>query len=82
MNLEEWIQFTNENILTKKEAQDLLGMSDRAMNQCLATRRLVPVFESGEGRSMVRLYHRKHVEEYKVSVEERRMRLKNDKTNL
>jgi hypothetical protein len=75
MNIEQWLAFAEKYIMTKKEVQDYLEMSDSAMNQSLATGRLTPIFERGEGRSMVRLFYRPHVEEYKKSVEERRKRL-------
>lgn len=76
MNVQEWKDFSEKYIITKKEAQKILKMSNSAMNQALATGRLTPIFERGEGTGKVRLFYRPHVEEYLKEVEERRKRLK------
>jgi len=76
MNIQQWIEFAEKYIMTKQEARDYLEMSEIAFKQSIRTGRLTPIFERGEGRSMVRLFYRKDVEEYKKQVEERRKRLK------
>ncbi|MDF9296089.1 MULTISPECIES: hypothetical protein [Geobacillus] len=76
MNIEQWIEFTEKNIMTKQEAKEFLGMSEPAFVQSIRTRRLIPIFERGEGPAKVRLFYREDVEKYKQQVEERRKRLK------
>lgn len=64
MNIEEIKQFISENLLTKKEAMEITGQSLTAFDQAVATGRLKPFFERGEGRSTVRLYLKEDVERY------------------
>lgn len=64
MNIEEIKQFISENLLTKKEAMEITGQSLTAFDQAVATGRLKPFFERGEGRSTVRLYLKSDVERY------------------
>lgn len=64
IEIEEVKKFMNENLLTKKEAMEITGQSLTAFDQAVATGRLRPFFERGEGRSKVRLYLKKDVEQY------------------
>jgi len=64
MKIEKIKQFINENLLTKKEAMEITGQSLTAFDQAVATGRLKPFFERGEGRSTVRLYLKSDVERY------------------
>lgn len=64
MDLEKIKEFMQENLLTKKEAMRLTGQSLTAFDQAVATGRLKPFFEKGEGRSTVRLYLKSDVERY------------------
>ena len=64
IDIEEIKQFMNENLLTKKEAMEITGQSLTAFDQAVATGRLKPFFEKGEGRGTVRLYLKADVERY------------------
>lgn len=61
---EEMKRFINENLLTKREAMKLTGQSLSAFDQAVLAGRLVPFFERGKGRGIVRLYLREDVERY------------------
>jgi hypothetical protein len=82
MNVEEWVKFTEENILIKHEVQEYIGNVDgskpwpnSAFRQAVETGRLKPIFTKGESTSMVRFFLREDVEEYKKKVMEHRKRL-------
>lgn len=75
MDIKDWIEFTEKNILTKKEAMEITGQSLRAFGQSVAEKRLKPIFERGEGVGKIRLFLRSDVEIYAKQVKERRKRL-------
>lgn len=64
MNEKQVKEFLEENLLTKREAMDITGQSLSAFDQAVNTGRLVPFFERGKARGIVRLYLKKDVEEY------------------
>ena len=64
MNKQEIKQFLEDNLLTKKEAMEITGQSLSAFDQAVMSGRLVPFFERGKGRGIVRLYLKKEVEQY------------------
>ena len=64
MNKQEIKRFLEDNLLTKKEAMEITGQSLSAFDQAVMSGRLVPFFERGKGRGIVRLYLKKEVEQY------------------
>ena len=76
MNINNVKTFMNENLLTKKEAMAITGQSLSAFDQSVATGKLAPFFEKGEGRSTVRLYLKEDVERYAQQIKEFKKRYK------
>lgn len=75
MDLQDWLDFTKENILVKTQAKEILGMSESAFTQAISTQRLVPVIELGKGNRKIRLYLKSDVLHYKEAVEKKRSML-------
>jgi len=75
MNREELKKFLADNLITKQQARQITGQSLSAFNQSISTKQIIPIYEQGEGTGKVRLYLKKEVEEYALSVKERRSRL-------
>lgn len=75
MNREELEKFLADNLITKQQARQITGQSLSAFNQSISTKQIIPIYEHGEGTGKVRLYLKKEVEEYALSVKERRSRL-------
>lgn len=75
MNREELEKFLADNLITKQQARQITGQSLSAFNQSISTKQIMPIYEQGEGTGKVRLYLKKEVEEYALSVKERRSRL-------
>ena len=57
-------RFLEDNLLTKKEAMEITGQSLSAFDQAVTTGRLVPFFERGKDRGLVRLYLKEDVKQY------------------
>ena len=64
MNKQEMKRFLEDNLLTKKEAMEITGQSLSAFDQAVTTGRLMPFFERGKGRGLVRLYLKEDVKQY------------------
>lgn len=64
MDKKQMKEFLNENLLTKKEAMEITGQSLSAFDQAVMSGRLVPFFERGRARGLVRLYLKEEVEQY------------------
>ena len=64
MNKQEIKRFLEDNLLTKKEAMEITGQSLSAFDQAVMTGRLIPFFERGKGRGLVRLYLKEDVKQY------------------
>ena len=75
MNREELEKFLANNLITKQQARQITGQSHSAFQQSVNTGQLKPIYQQGQGTGMVRLYLKKEVEEYALSVKERRSRL-------
>lgn len=70
VEIKEWME---NNLLTKKQAMEITGQSLTAFDQAVMAERIVPFFEKGKARGLVRLYLKSDVEAYN---EERLMTLK------
>lgn len=75
MNREELKKFLADNLITKQQAMRITGQSHSAFQQSVNTGQLKPIYQQGQGTGKVRLYLKKEVEEYALSVKERRSRL-------
>lgn len=64
MDKQEIKQFLEDNLLTKKEAMEITQQSLSAFDQAVMAGRIVPFFERGKGRGLVRLYLKEEVEQY------------------
>ncbi|HSH24070.1 MAG TPA: hypothetical protein VLA13_00830 [Massilibacterium sp.] len=77
MNINEWKDFMDKEIMLSGDAREFLEMSNSAFGQALSSKRLEPIYERGKKRGgIVRFFLRSDVEEYKKQVIERRKRLK------
>ncbi|MBC6301544.1 hypothetical protein [Listeria booriae] len=75
MSEEEIKQWMAENLIIKNEAHKYTNQSEKAFTQSVQNGIIKPFFEKGEGRSMVRLFLVKELEEYGAQVVARRERL-------
>lgn len=63
MNKDEIKQWIQDNLVMQEEARTITGQSTSGFNQSVATGRIQPFVEFGDGRK-TRLYLREDLEEY------------------